>query len=233
MAKTTNGYLRQRPSPFPQVKGGWITTVCVASIAVVLVGATYHQLERWRNRPSIQAEVAHGTHGETAPGQSWLAEKSGQSAATEQTRRLTSDSPAKSGVDATNQTDATRSAESIADAQSSYDLETPDPTWSRDAEALISSVVDSDFMRAYYSVQIQCHVTQCKVEASIDATSINSLGPNADWESIISRGLASDALKDDFDSEATKEMQTAAGMITFRTFIHRRRQAGTTSRPEP
>lgn len=116
-----------------------------------------------------------------------------------------------------------QSAASEPSADAVFALEARDPLWASDAETRIAAVVDGQSLRTYYDVRVECHLTQCRLIATIDNGVINQLGPGADWETTLSAMLEDSSWKEAFDTETTKQtINESSGLVSFQSFLRRR-----------
>ena len=111
---------------------------------------------------------------------------------------------------------------SMDTSESSFRRELRDQQWAAQAEALLSANLGGQYARAYYDLTIECRTTQCRILASIDAEALNTLGPGADWETMLT-GLVTTVQNDAFDGESTfQSTDHSINRISFHSFVHRR-----------
>lgn len=119
--------------------------------------------------------------------------------------------------------DPQSAADPSASAQRAFDREARDPQWASDAESRITVAVDSQAIRGYYDIQLECKSTQCRITASIDSAVIGALGPIADWETSLAGLLDNPDWKESFEGESTRQtINQETGLISFQSYLHRR-----------
>ena len=109
-----------------------------------------------------------------------------------------------------------------------FESERRDPNWAPGAMDAVRVELDGQSVSSQLSsLDIDCKVTLCRVQASLPLETLQAMGPNANfsWGGIMSKLLGTPPLSDIFDNISDIEsIDSTLGQAQFTTYLHRRPQ---------
>jgi hypothetical protein len=110
-----------------------------------------------------------------------------------------------------------------------FDSEGRDPGWASRAIDTVSHELEGQpVFSKLSSVDVDCKVTLCRIEATLPLEALQAMGPNANfsWGGIVSNLVQSPPWNADFDNISDEEsMDNSLGQAHFITYLHRRPQS--------
>ena len=114
-----------------------------------------------------------------------------------------------------------------------FESEGRDPGWSPQAIDTISHELEGQPVYSKLSsIDIDCKVTLCRIEATLPLEVLQAMGPNANfsWGGIVANLAQSPPWNADFDNISDEEsVDNTLGQAHFVTFLHRRAQGAAVS----
>jgi hypothetical protein len=109
-----------------------------------------------------------------------------------------------------------------------FESESRDPGWASRAIDTVSHELESQPVYSKLSsVDVDCKVTLCRIEATLSLEALQAMGPNANfsWGGIMANLAQSPPWNADFDNISDEEsMDNSLGRAHFITYLHRKPQ---------